>query len=111
MKTPRRGQTIGGYRFGLKSKESLKRALGSHATSERLGIEMRVLAIAAIITSLAVPAFAEADPDKAAANKAEEQKKRDNEELGRAYKETLKRTSREQPGQKTDRYDPWRTAR
>jgi hypothetical protein len=72
---------------------------------------MRVLAIAAIITSLAVPAFAEADPDKAAANKAEEEKKRDNEELDRAYKETLKRTSREQPGQKTDRYDPWRTAR
>ena len=32
---------------------------------------MRVLAVAAIvlITSLAVPAFAEADPDKAAANK------------------------------------------
>jgi hypothetical protein len=60
---------------------------------------MRVLAVAAIITSLAVPAFAAEDPAKAEANKAEEQKKRENEELDRAYKETLKRTRREQPGQ------------
>jgi hypothetical protein len=38
---------------------------------------MRVLAVAAIvlITSLAVPAFAEEDPAKAEANKAEQQKK------------------------------------
>jgi hypothetical protein len=36
---------------------------------------MRVVAIAAIITSLAVPALAQGDPSKAEANKAEEQKK------------------------------------
>jgi hypothetical protein len=34
---------------------------------------MRVLAAAALITSLAVPAFAAEDPAKAEANKAEEQ--------------------------------------
>ena len=41
---------------------------------------MRVLAVAAIvlITSFAVPAFAEEDPAKAEANKAEQQKKKEN---------------------------------
>jgi hypothetical protein len=38
---------------------------------------MRALAIAAITTSLAVPAFAAEDPSKAAEYKAEEQKKRE----------------------------------
>jgi hypothetical protein len=36
---------------------------------------MRVLAIAAIITSLAVPAFAEEDPSKAEQYRFQEQKK------------------------------------
>jgi hypothetical protein len=65
---------------------------------------MRVLAAAAIITSLAVPAFAEEDPAKAEANKAEQQKKKETEEIDKAYKDTLKKTTREQPVKKAD---PW----
>jgi hypothetical protein len=72
---------------------------------------MRVLAIVALITSLVVPAFAAEDPSKAEQYKFEEQKKKEAEEIERAYREMLKRTSREQPAQKTDRYDPWRTLR
>jgi hypothetical protein len=72
---------------------------------------MRVLAIVALITSLAVPAFAAEDPSKAEQYKFEEQKKKEAEEVERAYREMLKKTSREQPAQKTDRYDPWRTLR
>jgi hypothetical protein len=63
---------------------------------------MRVLAIAAIITSLAVPALAQGDPAKAEANKAEQQKKKESEEIDKAYKDMLKRTTREQPAKKTD---------
>jgi Tfp pilus assembly protein FimT len=63
---------------------------------------MRVVAIAAIITSLAVPAFAqEGDSSKAEANKAEERKKKESEEIN---KDRLKATSREQSAKKTD---PW----
>ena len=69
---------------------------------------MRVLAAAVIITSLAVPAFAEGDPAKAEANKTEEQKKKDNEEIDKAYKETVKKTTREQPVKKAD---PWGSVR
>jgi len=65
---------------------------------------MRTLVIAAIITSLAAPAFAEEDPSKAEANKAEEQKKKENEEIEKAYKDMLRRTTREQPVKKAD---PW----
>jgi len=65
---------------------------------------MRTLVIAAIITSLAASAFAEEDPSKAEANKAEEQKKKENEEIEKAYKDMLKRTTREQPVKKAD---PW----
>ena len=72
---------------------------------------MRVLAIVALITSLVVPAFAAEDPSKAEQYKFEEQKKKEAEEIDRAYREMLKKTSREQPAQKTDRYDPWRTLR
>ena len=72
---------------------------------------MRVLAIVALITSLAVPAFAAEDPSKAEQYKFEEQKKKEAEEVERAYREMLHRTSREQPAQKTDRYDPWRSTR
>jgi hypothetical protein len=69
---------------------------------------MRVLAIAAMITSLAVPALAQGDPAKAEANKAQEQKKKESEEIETAYKDMLKRTTREQPVKKTD---PWGTLR
>jgi hypothetical protein len=65
---------------------------------------MRVFAVAAIITSLAVPAFAAEDPAKAEAYKAEQQKKKENEQIERAYKDTLKKTTREQPVKKAD---PW----
>jgi hypothetical protein len=70
---------------------------------------MRILAIAAIITSLAVPAFAAEDPAKAEQYRVEEQKKKETQEIERAYRDALKRTSHEQPAQKPDRSDPWRT--
>ena len=71
---------------------------------------MRVLAVAAIvlITSFAVPAFAEEDPAKAEANKAAEQKKKEAEEIDKAYEDTLKKTTREQPVKKAD---PWGSVR
>jgi hypothetical protein len=65
---------------------------------------MRALAIAAIIASLAVPAFAAEDPSKAEQYKVEEQKRKEAEEIDKAYKDMLKRTSREQPVKKAD---PW----
>ena len=71
-------------------------------------IEMRALAIAVMITSLAVPAFAQGDPAKAEANKAEERKKKEAEEIEKTYKDTLKKTTREQPAKKTD---PWGSLR
>jgi hypothetical protein len=72
---------------------------------------MRVLAIAAIITSLAVPAFAAEDPSKAEQYRFEEQKKKESEEIDKAYKDTLKRMDRDQPAKKTDKWDPWRNSR
>jgi hypothetical protein len=65
---------------------------------------MRALAIAAIVASLAVPAFAAEDPNKAEQYKVEEQKRKEAEEIDKAYKDMLKRTSREQPVKKAD---PW----
>ena len=65
---------------------------------------MRALAIAAIIASLAVPAFAAEDPSKAEQYKAEEQKRKEAEEIEKAYKDAIKRTNREQPVKKAD---PW----
>jgi hypothetical protein len=64
---------------------------------------MRAFAIAAIITSLAVPALAQGDPAKSEANKAEDQKKKEAEEIEKAYKDMLKRTTREQPVKKKTR--------
>jgi len=69
---------------------------------------MRALAIAAIIASLAVPAFAQADPNKEAQSKAEEQKRKEADEIEKAYKDAVKRTSREQPVKKAD---PWGSMR
>jgi ribosomal protein L12E/L44/L45/RPP1/RPP2 len=68
-------------------------------------VDMRALVVAAIITSLAAaPAFAAEDPAKAEGAKAVEQKKKETEEIEKAYKEMLKRTTREQPVKKAD---PW----
>jgi hypothetical protein len=41
-------------------------------------------------------------PNAGEANKAEEQKKRESEEIDKAYKDTLKKTTREQPVKKAD---------
>jgi hypothetical protein len=65
---------------------------------------MRALVVAAIITSLAVPALAAEDPNKAEQYKFMEQKKKESEEIDKAYKDMLKRTNREQPVKKAD---PW----
>jgi ribosomal protein L12E/L44/L45/RPP1/RPP2 len=65
---------------------------------------MRALVVAAIIASLAAPAFAAEDPAKADQYKALEQKKKEAEEIDKAYKDMLKRTTREQPVKKAD---PW----
>jgi hypothetical protein len=74
---------------------------------------MRVVAIAAIITSLAVPALAQGgDTSKTEANKAEERKKKESDEVERAYQDMLKRTTHGQnPAKKTDPWDPWRSLR
>jgi len=68
---------------------------------------MKALAIAALIASLAVPAFAAEDPSKAEQYRFEEQKKKESEEIDKAYKDTLKRMDRDQPAKKTDKWDPW----
>jgi ribosomal protein L12E/L44/L45/RPP1/RPP2 len=65
---------------------------------------MRALVVAAIIASLAAPALAAEDPAKADQYKALEQKKKEAEEIDKAYKDMLKRTTREQPVKKAD---PW----
>jgi hypothetical protein len=72
---------------------------------------MRALVIAAIIASLALPAFAAEDPVKAEAIKAEPQKKKEATEVEKAYNDALKRTSREQPAKKSDQWDPWASMR
>jgi hypothetical protein len=73
---------------------------------------MRALVIAAIIASLALPAFAEEDPVKAEAIKAEQKKKKkEAAEIERTYDDALKRTSREQPAKKSDQWDPWASMR
>jgi multisubunit Na+/H+ antiporter MnhC subunit len=46
---------------------------------------MRALVITAIIASLAVPAFAAEDPSKAEQYKVEEQKRKEAEEIEKAY--------------------------
>jgi hypothetical protein len=65
---------------------------------------MRALVVAAIITSLAVPAFAAEDPNKAEQYKFLEQKKKESEEIDKAYKDMIKRTTPAQPVKKAD---PW----
>ena len=65
---------------------------------------MRAFVVAAIIASLAVPAFAAEDPNKAEQYKLLEQKKKESEEIDKAYKDMLKRTTPAQPVKKAD---PW----
>jgi hypothetical protein len=75
---------------------------------------MRVLAIAAIVASLAVPAFiiasltmpafAAEDPTKAEQYKAAEEKRKEADEIEKAYKDAIKRTDRGQPAKEAD---PW----
>jgi ribosomal protein L12E/L44/L45/RPP1/RPP2 len=73
---------------------------------------MRIVAIVAIITALAVPALAQGgDPSKTEANKAEERKKKESDEVERAYQDMLKRTTHGQPAKKTGPWDPWRNSR
>jgi hypothetical protein len=73
---------------------------------------MRVVAIVAIITPLALPALAQGgDPSKAEANKAEERKKKESDEVERAYQDMLKRTTHGQPAKKSGPWDPWRNSR
>ena len=71
---------------------------------------MRILAIAAIIASLAVPAYAQEEQNdpKAELNKALAKKKKEAEEIEKAYNETVKKT-REQPVAK--KQDPWANMR
>jgi Tfp pilus assembly protein PilE len=72
-------------------------------------IEVRALAIVVMITSLAaVPAFAQGGSAKTEANKADERKKKEAEEIEKTYQDTLKKTTREQPAKKTD---PWGSVR
>jgi hypothetical protein len=47
-------------------------------------------------------------PAKSEANKAEDQKKKETDEVERAYKDMLKRTTRDQPARKAD---PWANLR
>jgi hypothetical protein len=68
---------------------------------------MRALVIAAIIASVGVPAFAQ-DAAKTEANKALEEKKKESELVDKAYKDSLKKTTREQPVKKPD---PWGSVR
>ena len=65
---------------------------------------MRALVVAAIIVSLAAPAFAAEDPNKAEQYKFLEQKKKESEEIDKAYKDMVKRTTPTQPVKKAD---PW----
>jgi hypothetical protein len=69
---------------------------------------MRPFVIAAIIASLTVPAFAEEDPSKVEEYKAVEQKKKEEAEIERAYKNAVKGSTREQPVKKSD---PWGSVR
>ena len=55
-----------------------------------------------------MPAFAQADPNKEAQSKAEEQKRKEADEIEKAYKDAIKRTNREQPVKKAD---PWGSMR
>ena len=64
---------------------------------------MRTLAVAAIIASLTVPAYAQ-DPSKEQSNREADQRKKEEEAIEKAYKDVAKRLPPPPPGAK---YDPW----
>ena len=64
---------------------------------------MRALAVAAIIASLTVPAYAQ-DPSKEQSNREADQRKKEEEAIEKAYKDVAKRLPPPPPGVK---YDPW----
>jgi hypothetical protein len=101
-----------GFSFGLNVKRKPQAYL---RVTQRLNggrFEMRVVAMAAIITSLAAPALAQqGDSSKTEANKAEERKKKESDEVERAYQDMLKSTTHGQPAKKTGPWDPWRNSR
>jgi hypothetical protein len=72
-----------------------------------LGDKMRALAVAAIIASLTVPAYAQ-DPSKEQSNKAAEEKKKEEEAIEKAYKDAAKRLPPPPPAAKAD---PWHNIR
>lgn len=69
---------------------------------------MRLVAIAAIIWSLIMPAYAYAqeDPSKAEANKAEAEKKKRSLESEKAFQDAVKRIREPEPDANKKR-DPW----
>ena len=74
--------------------------------------EMRILAIAALTAALIVPAHAQMDNDeknnKAELQKAMEKKKKESEDIEKAYNETVNKT-RDRPVAK--KMDPWANMR
>jgi hypothetical protein len=71
------------------------------------GVEMRTFAIAVIIASLTLPAYAQ-DPEKEESNKAATEKKKQAEEIEKAYKDAAKRLPPPPPAKKPD---PWSNIR
>jgi Tfp pilus assembly protein PilE len=69
---------------------------------------MRVFAIAAIIASLTMPAYAQQDP-KAEGNKAEAEKKKISQESEKAFQDAVKRIR--EPEQAAKKRDPWGNVR
>jgi hypothetical protein len=70
---------------------------------------MKALAVAAIIASLTVPAYAQdpaasGDPSKEQSNRAAEERKKEEAAIEKAYKDAAKRLPPPPPGAK---YDPW----
>jgi hypothetical protein len=74
------------------------------------GCRMRTFAIAAIIASLVMPAFAQEDPSKKEGNRYEEEKKKKNAESEKAYKDAIKRIREPEQADKK-KSDPWGSIR
>jgi hypothetical protein len=70
---------------------------------------MRRFAIAAIIASLTLPAFAQGNPEKEQLNKAMEEKKKESAEIEKAYRDAAKRLPPPPPAAKKP--DPWSNLR
>ena len=71
---------------------------------------MRLFAIAAILTSLTVPAYAQGgDPHKEQLNKAMDEKKKETAEIEKAYRDAAKRLPPPPPAAKKP--DPWSNLR